>query len=191
MKHSLALLIVLLSTSAIARDPEPCRALVLSPEQQWNPANSDVTPALRRFYEIESLMESAFSSDETVTARTLAEEYLVLAELFPCNWNYGNAIHNANSVLGLAAIAVGHVDVATKHLLAAGATPGSPQLDTFGPSFELAREMLKHKQLAAVQTYFTNIRSFWAMDRGVVAGWIAQLKLGEVPDVSGHCRADA
>ncbi|MDQ2731693.1 MAG: hypothetical protein M3Y56_08550, partial [Armatimonadota bacterium] len=58
------------------------------------------------------------------------------------SWQYGNNIHEANQILGLAALREGRVADAKRYLIAAGKTPGSPQLNSFGPHMVLAQELL-------------------------------------------------
>lgn len=173
---------------AYARDKSACSSLVLKADQRWNPDDADVTPKLHRFYELDDLLEAAVKEGNTPSTRELAGEYLSLANDFPCNWNYGNAIHDANSALGMLAIIDGDIDSAKRYLLAAGKSPGSPQLDTFGPSLELAQELLKRRELPTVASYFESVARFWKMDQGVIRTWLTQLSQKEIPDVARHCR---
>ena len=53
-----------------------------------------------------------------------AKEFLELAAVYRCNWNYGNAIHDANRYLGLASLRAGKVDEAAKFLVLAGKSTG-------------------------------------------------------------------
>ena len=45
--------------------------------------------------------------------------------------------------------------------MAAGATPGSPQLDSFGPNMTLAKELLEKGQPDVVLHYFALCKNFW------------------------------
>jgi hypothetical protein len=76
------------------------------------------------------------------TARSRAQKLLALAEANRNDWNYGNAVHDGHVVLGQVALAFGDVDTAKSELLAAGRTPGSPQLNSFGPNMRLASDLL-------------------------------------------------
>ena len=69
---------------------------------------------------------------------SLAKELLKISSEFKDNWNYGNAIHHANTILGLVEVKKGDIDSAENFLSESGNTPGSPQLDSHGPSFCLA-----------------------------------------------------
>ena len=82
-----------------------CKKRDASSEQSWNPSSAGVTPRLRHFYELGHQLEAAEGANDQGKMETLAREYLSAAEEFRCNWNYGNAIHDGNSALGLAALA--------------------------------------------------------------------------------------
>lgn len=42
-----------------------------------------------RFYQFKKFVEEAFYEDNFTAVKLLAEEYLLLAEDFKTNWNYG------------------------------------------------------------------------------------------------------
>ncbi|MCH7920787.1 MAG: hypothetical protein IIC50_22780 [Planctomycetes bacterium] len=113
------------------------------------------------------------------------------------SWNYGNTIFNGHTLLGRVALREGKLDVAKKHLLAAGHTPGSPQLNTFGPDYVLARELAEKGERDTVITFLDLVASFWANpDEKTEANservtseklkqlesWKKQLRAGKVPD---------
>jgi hypothetical protein len=96
---------------------------------------------------------------------TLAAQYAT--ELLDRNtdtrsWNYGNILYDANQILGLAALRSGDTDAAKAYLLAAGKTPGSPQLDSFGPDMTLAQELLHAGERDSVLEFLDRITLFWA-----------------------------
>jgi len=88
-----------------------------------------------RFYNLTPLPKAAFACGDNVKASDYAKQLLAQAENFKQDWNYGNAIHTANLTLGRIALASGDIDTAKARLLDAGKTPGSPQLDSFGPTW--------------------------------------------------------
>ena len=57
---------------------------------------------------------------------------LLLASARGDNWDKGNRIHKANILMGRAWLHGGHMEEARDDLLAAGRTPGSPQLNAGG-----------------------------------------------------------
>lgn len=127
-------------------------------------------------------MSAAYKSSNPESAEAIAQDYLEAAKSFRCNWNFGNAIHDANSVLGLLALREGKVDQAVQSLAAAGASPGSPQLNSFGPSMLLANELVKAGKRAEVVSYLRATKRFWKMDRGSVEQWVGELEAGRTPD---------
>jgi hypothetical protein len=78
------------------------------------------------------------------------------------SWNYGNVIHQAHTIMGRAALQKNDLKTAKIHLLESGKTPGSPQLNSFGPSFILARELLEKGEKDVVIEYLDLIAVFWA-----------------------------
>ena len=100
------------------------------------------------------------------------------------SWNYGNTIFNGHTLLGRVAIREGKLDEAKKHLLTAGHTPGSPQLNTFGPDFILARELAEKGEYDTVIAFLDLVAVFWANLRHLnqLESWKEQLRAGEVPD---------
>ena len=97
-------------------------------------------------------------------------------------WNYGNRVHHGNLVLGRIALAEGNVKAAKFRLTAAGNTPGSPQLNSFGPNMTLAKDFLERGEQDVVLRYFRACAKFWEMDRGKLDEWAAQVEEGTIPD---------
>lgn len=112
-------------------------------------------------------------------------------------WDYGNIIHNANQILGRCALRNGKLAAAKRYLLAAGATPGSPQLNSFGPKMSLARELAQRGEMETVLKYLDLVAKFWANPdqetraifkrcarehRDQLDAWKKRLRAGNVPD---------
>jgi hypothetical protein len=112
-----------------------------------------------------------------------------LAPIFPKDWNYGNAIHLGHTVLGLLALREGDVNVAIEELRKSGETPGSPQLNTFGPTMQLAKELLKAGHTAPVLGYLKQCRSFWHMGSTWLDLWESKALSGRVPNFFQRCYA--
>jgi hypothetical protein len=117
-------------------------------------------------------------------AQELAKENLELAAIYRCNWNYGNAIHDTNRVLGLISLKNGDIESAADFLLRAGKSTGSPQLDTFGPELDLADALLKQGEMEPVKVYLKDIKSFWEMNNGKVDVWLSEIEKGEKPELN-------
>jgi hypothetical protein len=167
--------------TCVAADVAPCDKHAQQSEFSWNPPNSLVTPRLARFYELDDQVQAAYEHANDVELTQRAREWLDLAAIYRCNWNYGNAIHDANRYLGLATLRAGKVDEAAGFLVLASKSTGSPQLDTFGPDLDLADALLKRGKTEAVTEYLRGIHQFWEMDNGQVERWIAAIKKGETP----------
>src|SRR5205807_946215 len=106
-----------------------------------------------------------------------AHKCVSLAFSFGDDWNDGNAVHNGNSILGRIALKRGDKEEAKHYLRLAGATPGSPQLDSYGPQMELAHELLLLGEDDAVIAYLEACKKFWDSDceEGQLTAWIAQI----------------
>jgi hypothetical protein len=182
LQRQFAIILAALSISIAA----PVSARVCSESQNakehgWNPRTGDVTERLSAFYDIPSKMAAAQKANDLKRVSSLANEYLSEAAHYRCNWNYGNAIHDANVVLGMHAIEQKNIAIAAAHLRAAGASPGSPQLNSFGPTLILAKAVLDAGDRDAVIAYLDGIEKFWRMDNGAVVKLKAQIASGKRP----------
>lgn len=115
------------------------------------------------------------------------------------SWNYGNIIFEAHSLLGRLAVIEADVEEAKKQLLASGRTPGSPQLNSYGPKFILARQLLEKGERDTVLEFFDLVARFWA-NPGVrtevnaksvaeehlalLEEWRKQVQAGEIPNAN-------
>jgi hypothetical protein len=134
---------------------------------------------IRQYYLLTNLAQFAFDASDFELAANAAVQCLSLVSTFGDDWNHGNAIHNANSVLGRIALRQGDLEAAKHHLVLAGATPGSPQLDSFGPDMDLAAELFASGERDCVIAYLKDCRKFW--DKGVVKKLIRQVETGKSP----------
>jgi hypothetical protein len=138
------------------------------------------------FYNLPNLAKRAFNASEIVKAEAYSQQLLQMAPEYPKDWNYGNAIFYGNLVLGRVALRRNNVVEAGQYLLAAGATPGSPQLNSFGPNMVLAKELLEKGESDVVLQYFELCKNFWRMDHGKLDEWSAIVKGGGIPDLSSN-----
>lgn len=145
-------------------------------------ANSEID----RFYALTNAAPAAALLGQCEVATKLSEELLALAASHRDNWNYGNAIHNAHTALGLVALENGDTTEAIEHLLSAGATPGSPQLDTFGPSMALARALMLEGQFEPAAQYLKQCRRFWEMGEQWLDTWENMIARKVVPNCVMH-----
>jgi len=146
-------------------------------ERALNSSNAET-----RFYELADLANNEFEAGYIAKAAQYASELLRLAPEYTHDWNYGNAILKGHIILGRIALRSGDVAGAKEHLLAAGKTPGSPQLDSFGPNMTLAKELLEKGERDAVLTYLDECAQFWKMAGTKLQDWSATIKSGGTPD---------
>lgn len=138
------------------------------------------------FSSIANATLAAIHLERYTQAEDLAQEALRLAPTYKDNWNYGNAIHAAHTVLGLLALKTDNVQLAIEELKKSGETPGSPQLDTFGPTMQLAKALLRRGESAAVLCYIEQCRTFWAMGKTWLDIWEDKIKSGHIPNFVMH-----
>jgi tetratricopeptide (TPR) repeat protein len=128
------------------------------------------------------LAKCSFDAENYEKAKKYAGQMLDEAPKNPKNWNYGNAIHDGNVVLGRIALSEGKIDEAKDYLLKAGSTPGSPQLNSFGPNMNLAKELLEKGEKETVLKYLEECSKFWP----TANEFIDAIKKGETPDWAGN-----
>lgn len=122
--------------------------------------------------------QSTQANADGVSAKATA--LLVLAERYQDDWNYGNALHKANSALGRIALHSGDKVAARKYLLDSARSKGSPQMNSFGPNMGFAKEMLEAGETDVVLEYFALCRQFWT-DHGQLDVWTRMIRDGKPP----------
>lgn len=68
-------------------------------------------------------------------------------------WDYPNAVHLANTVVGLSALERGDIDQATRSLVASVPREISPQLASFGPCLVLAKQLHERGRVQQVEQF--------------------------------------
>ena len=134
---------------------------------------------------MEELGKTAFESNQINKARQYAEAMLKITH---GGSNFGNRIHHGNLILGRIALQEGNVEEAKNRLVAAATTPGSPQLNSFGPNMALAKELLEKGERDIVGKYFFLCSNFWDTDRAQTKmdQWWDQIKENKIPDFRAH-----
>jgi hypothetical protein len=130
----------------------------------------------------------AFDAGDIRKARAYAERLLDQAKRHRDNWNYGNAVHKGNLILGRIAVGEGRLADAVTFLHAAGETPGSPQLDSFGPNMSLAKDLLERGETEAVLAYFELCRMFWKLGGSRLDTWSKEVQAGSIPNFGANLR---
>jgi hypothetical protein len=143
---------------------------------QWEAALRLSNTDADRFHLLPWLAPVAFDAGRAAKAGRYARTLLRLAKRLRSGWNTGNAIHHAHSTLGRVALAAGRVGDAKKHLLASAKTVGSPQLNSFGPSWELAAGLLERGETKTVLRYLELCRTFWRMGQAQLDTWTRSIR---------------
>ena len=135
---------------------------------------------------------AALEAGETATAKRHASDRLK-NNADPKSGNYANTINHANEILGRVALREGNVAEAKRYLLKAGQTPGSAQLNSWGPSMALAEELSMHGEREAVLRYFCLCSKFWKIDRRPSVGgrlneWTRTILEDRIPDFGRKSR---
>jgi hypothetical protein len=139
-----------------------------------------------RFYELPRAAMAAYEFEQFELAAELADEALAAAPKFEGDWNYGNAVHYGHAVRGLLALREGNTSEACDELLKSGTVAGSPQLDSFGPSMRLARELLVAGRNETVLNYLEGCRTFWTSGAAWLDVWESKIRAGTVPNFMMH-----
>ena len=134
------------------------------------------------FYSLPSAASAAYYLGLLEEAERLARRSIELAERFKDNWNYSNALHAGHTVLGLLALRNKSTKQAVEELHASGSVRGSAQLGSFGPTMQLARELLKAGESESVLAYFEQCRSFWKSGTLWLSIWEKKVKRGAMPN---------
>jgi len=142
--------------------------------------NLSQTP-FERFEQTLNLMKASLDAQAYGSAEELATQLLARAKVFETTWIYGEALHAAHIVLGQIALTRGYIAMAVEQLLAAGRTPGSPQLNAFGPDFDLAARILDSGQPNAVIEYLESCKTFWTRNVRALEQWQLAIKKGGSP----------
>jgi hypothetical protein len=191
------LLTLLMSTPCITHAQAPAAAPPSVPgvaemafrQKQY----ADALTALRsattekdRFYVLGHAAKMSLEQGNDAEAKAFAEELELLTPKFKGNWNYGNAIQDANIVLGRLALKAGDSATARQRLLAAGHSPGSPQMNSFGPNMTLAQELLAAGEKETFLAYLELCRKFWTMEGGRLNRWKKDVEENRPPDFGAN-----
>ena len=153
------------------------RALFIA-EQELEEAGDEYD----RWVALSDLAVFSIDVSEVEVAEKHAHELLRLLSKYKNDWNYGNALHKGHIALGRIELKRGNITKSIEHLIKASKTPGSPQLDSFGPNMLLAHELLIKGESEAVIEYLKLCKEFWAMGKGKIEGWIDTIENGGIPN---------
>jgi RNA polymerase sigma factor (sigma-70 family) len=140
----------------------------------------------QRFDALGTSAKECFVAGEIVEARNDARELMTLLPKYLFTKTAGDAIQDANLVLGRIAVREGNIEAAKHYLIAAGKSPGSPVMDSFGPNMTLAKDLLEKDERDTVLEYFMLCRRFWKMDYGKLDNWMQEVMDGKTPDFGAN-----
>lgn len=126
---------------------------------------------------------ASVEAGELDSAKKIAEEMLT-NNVDTESWNYSNIIHNANTILGRVALQKNDLKKAKEHLIKSVEIPSSPQLNSFGPSCILARELLERGEKTAVLDYLDLVARFWTNTRAInyLDKWKDEILMDKIPN---------
>ncbi len=160
-----------------------------TPQGRLDEATKKLTNASReeeKFYALDDAAKESFEVGKIEDAGKYAKDLLTLAPKYRGDWNYGNAIQDGNLVLGRIALKEGRIDEAKQYLIGAGESPGSPQMNSFGPNMSLAKDLLEKGERDVVLQYFDLCRKFWKMGNDNLDQWAKDVKAGKIPDFGAN-----
>lgn len=148
---------------------------------------------------LSSLTKAAFWAGEYSTAEKYAARWLAEArqrstassslppdQRLAREWDLGDAIHQANSILGEVALSRGDTKNAGDYLIAsAKVTKASPALASYGPDLALMRDLLALKRTQPVLEFLDECTSFWKTSGMEPTRWKATIQSGKEPDFGG------
>ena len=173
-------LMLAISKQVQSLEPTPPEKLAKL-EQETQPSGRE------RFYALAGLSKAAVAAGDLNKAELYARELLLLAPDYPKDWNYGNAVFFGNMVIGQVALRRDkNTFLAKSSLLASGETPGSPQLNSFGPNMSLAKDLLEQGERDTVLEFFAECRKFWKLDHDKLYAWTAKVRGGGIPDFGAN-----
>ena len=133
-----------------------------------------------------AIAHAAIQAGDLDEAGRRASAALASATPEECAWDCGNLTHAMHQILGTVALRRGDLGDAQAHLLTSVRISGSPQLDSFGPEFPLARDLLAKGAKVAVLEYLDLCAKFWTSGRVELAAWRKTIEAGGTPDFGIH-----
>jgi RNA polymerase sigma factor (sigma-70 family) len=138
------------------------------------------------FCALSAAAKESFGAGKIDESRNYAQELMTLLPKYKSHWSYGDAVQDANIVFGRIAVREGKIDAAEKYLIAAGKSPGSGVMDSFGPNMTLAKDLLEKGERDTVLEYFMLCRRFWKNERGRLDEWKQEVMSGQTPDFGAN-----
>lgn len=138
-------------------------------------------------------LDKMIESKDFQAGEDVAKAALEIAPKLKKSWIYGNLLHKSHLVLGFVALEKNDFKKAESELLASvKGNPGSPQMDTFGPNFALAKAWLEKKgNKKVVLEYIDLCAKFWESEvvkekSANINLWRSEIKEGKIPDFGAN-----
>lgn len=144
---------------------------------------TNATTEIDLLYAFNDMAKLSMAAGLKEAAAYYAKELLALDQKTngqPWKGSDGQALHDANIVLGRLAVEEGRLEEGKEHLLAAGQASGSPSLSSFGPNMTLAKALLEAGEQETVLQYFESCRKFWPNEK--LSEWSILVQAGRIPD---------
>ncbi|CAF1284737.1 unnamed protein product [Didymodactylos carnosus] len=133
-----------------------------------------------RFSYLNRLANTALFHKQYDQLKAIADEML---QSKPGELDYGDMMFKGNVFNGIVALKRdNNLENAKQFLLAAGQTPGSAVLSSFGPNMSLAKDLLELGEQQVVLKYFELCRKFWTHHPETLDEWETIVKQGQIPD---------
>jgi hypothetical protein len=142
--------------------------------------------AEKKFYALGAAAKESFAAGKIEDAQKYAQELMTLLPSFRNNREYGSAVSDANLVLGRIAVRDGNMEDAKRHLIAAGHSPMTPQLENYGPNMSLAKDLLAKGERQVVLDYFELCRKLWVNGGGQLDKWSQRVRDGKIPEFGAN-----
>jgi hypothetical protein len=163
-------------------DSDPKKATLLQIEEAYELTSSE----MQKMMLLSGMAKAAYEAGEYDKAESYAKRALAAVESLSAENAQGEAIHQGNIVLGRIALRNGGIHKAKEYLMAAGRTPGSPTLNSLGPSMGLAKELLEIDEDRAVLEYLDLCGEFWKGGADKLPAWKAVIEEGGIPDFKAN-----
>ena len=181
----IALIVAFLTLSCLTNRGSAFAEKAPTPQEEIfsNLEKSLPSDSRERFYKLSEVAAAAYDAGDYDKADAYANELLSEANSNKTNWNYGNAVFHGNMILGQVALKRdNNASQAESYLLTAGKTPGSPQLNSFGPNMSLAKDLLIAGERDSVVDFLDECANFWKADGGRLSEWKKTIQSGGMPN---------
>ena len=148
---------------------------------RWELLDSVPSQSEDRASRLADFIEPAYRLGKFSECETAARSIIEISSLEECS---PADLHKAHSFIGLVQLRKNDVSGACKSLLASGTVGTYPTLATFGPSFKLARALLKIGERKTVLKYLEHCSTFWESGQIFLAYWWVIIALGRSPDLN-------